>query len=129
MIQSGGLLGRLLGPLLKTGLPVMKDVIKPLATRALVPLELTAKNLSIWNNNINNTQWWNGRHYENSWIFWRFWIIIKGGWWNNSEWGKSTKSRIFWNVIGKLGTSLLGNIVTCKDIIWAGYGSKDLQSN
>ena len=42
MIQSGGLLGRLLGPLLKTGLPVMKDVIKPLATSALGPLGLTA---------------------------------------------------------------------------------------
>ena len=30
MIQSGGFLGRLLGPLLKTGLPLMKNVIKPL---------------------------------------------------------------------------------------------------
>ena len=29
MIQSGGFLGRLLGPLLKTGLPLMKSVIKP----------------------------------------------------------------------------------------------------
>ena len=29
MIQSGGFLGRLLGPLLKTGLPLMKNVIKP----------------------------------------------------------------------------------------------------
>ena len=31
MIQSGGFLGRLLGPLLKAGLPVMGNVIKPLA--------------------------------------------------------------------------------------------------
>ena len=31
MIQPGGFLGRLLGPLLKTGLPLMKSVIKPLA--------------------------------------------------------------------------------------------------
>ena len=31
MIQSGGFLGKLLGPLLKTGLPLMKSVIKPLA--------------------------------------------------------------------------------------------------
>ena len=31
MIQSGGFLGRLLGPLLKIGLPLMKSVIKPLA--------------------------------------------------------------------------------------------------
>ena len=31
MIQSGGFLSRLLGPLLKTGLPLIKNVIKPLA--------------------------------------------------------------------------------------------------
>ena len=31
MIQSGGFLGRLLGPLLKTRLPLIKNVIKPLA--------------------------------------------------------------------------------------------------
>ena len=42
MIQSGGFLGRLLGPLLKTGLPLMKNVIKPLAKSVLNPLGLTA---------------------------------------------------------------------------------------
>ena len=31
MIQSRGFLSRLLGPLLKTGLPLIKNVIKPLA--------------------------------------------------------------------------------------------------
>ena len=31
MVQSGGFLGRLLGPLIKTGLPLIKNVIKPLA--------------------------------------------------------------------------------------------------
>ena len=30
LAQSGGFLGRLLGPLLKVGLPLMKSVIKPL---------------------------------------------------------------------------------------------------
>ena len=29
MMQSGGFLGRLLGPLLKTGLPLISNVIKP----------------------------------------------------------------------------------------------------
>ena len=29
MIQTGGFLGRLLGPLLKAGLPLIKNVIKP----------------------------------------------------------------------------------------------------
>ena len=33
MIHSGGFLDRLLGPLLKAGLPLMKIVIKPLAKR------------------------------------------------------------------------------------------------
>ena len=42
MIQSGGFLGRLLGPLLKTGLPLIKNVIKPLAKIVLIPLGLTA---------------------------------------------------------------------------------------
>ena len=59
MIQSGGFLGRLLGSLLKTGLPLIKDVIKPLAKSVLIPLGLTTapsaadagihkKNLRIW---------------------------------------------------------------------------------
>ena len=42
MIQLGGFLGRLLGPLLKTGLPLIKNVIKPLAKSLLIPLGLTA---------------------------------------------------------------------------------------
>ena len=42
MIQSGGFLSRLLDPLLKTGLPLIKNVIKPLAKSVLIPLGLTA---------------------------------------------------------------------------------------
>ena len=42
MIQSGGFLGKLLGPLLKTGLPLIKNVITPLAKTLLIPLGLTA---------------------------------------------------------------------------------------
>ena len=42
IIQSEGFLGRLLGPLLKTGLPLIKNVIKPLAKSVLIPLRLTA---------------------------------------------------------------------------------------
>ena len=41
MIQSGGFLGRLFGPLLQTGLPLIKDVIKPLAKSVLIALGLT----------------------------------------------------------------------------------------
>ena len=46
IIQSGGFLGRLLGPLLKTGLPLIKNVTKPLAKSVLIPLELTAAALA-----------------------------------------------------------------------------------
>ena len=42
MIQSEGFLGTLIDPLLKTGLPLMKSVIKPLAKSVLIPLGLTA---------------------------------------------------------------------------------------
>ena len=42
MIQSGRFLGKLLGPLLKTGLPLMKCVITPLSKSVLIPLGLTA---------------------------------------------------------------------------------------
>ena len=41
MIQLGGFLGKLLGPLLKTGLGLIKSVIKPLAKIVLIPLGLT----------------------------------------------------------------------------------------
>ena len=66
MIQSGGFLGRLLGPLLKTGLPLIKNVIKPLAKSVLITLGYTAaasaayagihkKNIRVWEyDNTNN---------------------------------------------------------------------------
>ena len=74
MVQSGWFPGRLLGPLLKTGLPLIKNVIKPLAKSVLISLGLTAaasaadagihkKNLRIWsffcseNNETNNIKW------------------------------------------------------------------------
>ena len=65
MIQLGGFLGRLLGPLLKVRLPLMKNVIKPLIKSVLIPLGLNAsasaadaeihkKYIKMWNNNTNN---------------------------------------------------------------------------
>ena len=59
MIRLRGFLGRLLGPLLKTGLPLMKSVIQSSSKSVLIPLGLTAaasaadtgihkKNLRIW---------------------------------------------------------------------------------
>ena len=71
MIQSGGFLGRLLGPLLKTGLRLTENVLKPLAKSDLIPLGLTAaasaaeagihkKNIRIREyDNANNMKWSN----------------------------------------------------------------------
>ena len=42
MIQSGGFLGRLFDPLQKTGLPLIKNVIRPLVKSILIPLGLAA---------------------------------------------------------------------------------------
>ena len=42
MIQSGGFLDRLFGPLLKIGLPPITNVIKQLTKSVLIPLGLTA---------------------------------------------------------------------------------------
>ena len=42
LILSGGFLSKSLGPLLKTGFPLIKNVIKPLAKSVLIPLGLTA---------------------------------------------------------------------------------------
>ena len=42
LIQSVGFLRKLLGPLSKTGLPLVKNIIKPLAKKVLIPLGLTA---------------------------------------------------------------------------------------
>ena len=41
IIQSGGFLGRLLGPLLKTGLSLIGNVLKSSVKIALIPLGLT----------------------------------------------------------------------------------------
>ena len=74
MRQLGGFLGRLDGALLKTGLPLMKNVIKPLAKIVLIPLGLAVaasaadagihqKNPWLWNNKTKNIKWWDEKHY------------------------------------------------------------------
>ena len=52
IIHSGGLLGKLLGPLLKTGLPLLKSVIKPLGllglTAASSAIDAVVQKKDIW---------------------------------------------------------------------------------
>ena len=42
MVQSGGSLGRTLRPLLKTGLPLIENVIEPFAKSVSIPLGWSA---------------------------------------------------------------------------------------
>ena len=53
IIQSGGFLGRLLGPLLKASLPLMKNALKPLTKSVLIPLGVIAA-ASAPNKNTSN---------------------------------------------------------------------------
>ena len=57
--QSERLLGRPLGPLLKTGLPLMKNVLKLLAKSVLIPLGLTAT-VSATDKVIQKKIFWSG---------------------------------------------------------------------
>ena len=75
--NPGGFLCRLFGPLLKTGLPLIKIAIKPLAKSVLIPLGLTAaasaadagihkKILESGHNNNNNNNSNNNNNNNNN---------------------------------------------------------------
>ena len=148
MVQSGGFLGRLLGPLLKTGLPLLKSVIKPLAKSVLIPLGLTAaapaadagihkKILGSGHNNttliISNDEMDDilkiVKSLENSGV------LLKGVSETIQHEAKEQRGRFLSMLLGTLGASLLGDILSkglsvkgviraSKGTIRAGYGSK-----
>ena len=75
--QSGGFLGRILGQLLKNGLPLMGNELKPLAKTILIWLGLTAaaaandaaiykKIFGSGTNALIISKWRNEWYYENS---------------------------------------------------------------
>ena len=142
MIQSGGFLGGLLGPLLKTGLPLIKNGIKPLAKSVLIPLGLTAA-ASAADAGIHKKILGSGnmttliisndeiediikivKSLEDSGL------LLKGVSETIQNEAKEQKGVSFSMFLGTLGASLLGNILACKGInrageefIRAGYGS------
>ena len=149
MIQSGGFLGRLLGPLLRTGLPLMKSVIKPLAKAILVPLGLTAaaaaadagihKNILGYGDNNNTTLIISNdemdvilkivKSLENSGV------LLKGSSETIQNEAKEQRGGFVSMLLGTLGASLLGDILTknlsgegviraSEGVFRAGYGSK-----
>ena len=134
MIQSGGFLGKLLGPLLKTGLPLIKNVITPLAKSALIPLGLTAaasaedagihqKILGSGNNAtliISNKDMDDlikiVKSLEDSGL------LLKGVTESVQNEIKKQKGGFLSMLLGKLRASLLGNFLTDKDAFHAGKG-------
>ena len=132
-IQSGGFLGRLLGPLLKARLALMKNVIKPLAKSVLIPLGLTAAasavdagilkkflgsgttTLIISNDEIKDIIRI-VKSLEDSGL------LLKGISKIIQNEAKEQKGGFLSMLLGTLGASLLGNILADKE---AGYGIKD----
>ena len=142
MIQSGRFLGRLLGPLLKTGLPLIKSVIKPLAKSVLIPLGLTAaasaadagihKNI-LGSGHNNNTTLINDemddilkivKFLEDSGV------LLKGVSETIQNEAKEQRGGFLSMLLGTLGAPLLGDILSKglpgkgEGAIRAGYGSK-----
>ena len=129
--QSGGFLGRLLGPLPKTGLPLMKNVLKPLGKSVLIPLGLTASatdadiqdkifgsgttKLIISNEEMNDIMKIVKSLTE-------FGLLIKGVSETIKNEAKEQKGGFLGMLLGTLGANLFWNLLTGKDIITAGEG-------
>ena len=126
MIQSGGFLGRLLDPLLKKGLPLIKNAIKPLTKSVLIPLGLTAaasaadagihkKILGSGHNNMTTLIISNNemediikivKSLEDSGL------LLKGVTETVQNEVKEQKGGFLSMLLGTLGASLLGNLLT-----------------
>ena len=133
IIQSWGFLGRLLGPLSKTGLPLIDNVIKPLAKSVFIPLGLTAvasaadsgihKNilgsgtttLIISNKEMNDKMKIVQALGDSN-------ILIKGVTKTIENETKEQKGGFLSMLLGTLGTSLFGNLLSGKGIVRAGSG-------
>ena len=131
IISSGGFLSKLLGPLWKTGLPLIKNGIKPLAKSVLIPLGLTAaasaadagihKNilgsgnttLIISNEEMNNIMKIVQVLEDSN-------ILLKGVTKTIEYETKEQKGGFLSLLLGTLGASLLGHLLTGKGIVRAG---------
>ena len=150
MIQSGGFLGKLLGPLLKTGLPLIKSVIKPLANSVLVPLGLTAA-ASVADAGIHKKILGSGSDHNNTILIISndemddilkivksledSGVLLKGVSETIQNEAKEQRGGFLSMLLGTLGASLLGDVLSKglsgkgviragEGTIRAGYGSK-----
>ena len=133
IIQSWGFLDRLLCPLLKTGLPLIKNVIKPLTKSILIPLGLTAA-ASVAHAGINKKMLGSGnttliisneemndimkivQAIEDSNI------LLKEVTKTIEDETKEQKGGFLSMLLGTLGTSLLENLLSGKGLTRAGFG-------
>ena len=136
IVQSGGFLGKLICPLLKTGLPLIKNVIKPLAKSVLIPLGLTAAEsaadagickkilgsgntaLIISNEEMNDIIKIVQALEDSN-------VLLKGVTETVKNETKEQKGGFLSMLLGTLGTCFLGNLLTGKGVVRAGYGNKD----
>ena len=134
IIQSGGFLSKLLGLLLKTGLPLIKNVIKRSAESVLIPLGLTAAasaadagihkkilesgntTLIISNEEMNDVIKIVQALEDSN-------ILLKGVTKTIENETKEQKGEFLSMLLGTLGASLLGNLLTRKEIERAGSGN------
>ena len=125
IILSRGFLGRLLGPLLKSWLSLIKNVIKPLAKSVLIPLGLTAEasaadagihkkimgsgttTLIISNEEINDIMKIVQTLEDSN-------ILLKGVTKTIENEAKEQKGVFLSILLGTLGASLLANLLTGK---------------
>ena len=135
MMHLGGFLGRFLGPFLKTGLPLMKIVIQPLAKSFLIPLGLTPgasaadagihkKLLGSGHNTtliISNDEMKDilklVKSLEDSGL------LLEGVTETIKNEAKEQKVGFLIMLLGTLGASLLGNMLSSKGVIRAGEGT------
>ena len=134
MIQSGGFSGKLLGPLLKTGLPLMKSVITPLAKGVLIPLGLAAAasaadagiNKKILGSGNNTTLIISNKDMDDHIKIVKSLedsgLLLKGVTELVQNEIKEQKGGFVSMLLGTLGASLLGNLLTAKRVNKKGKG-------
>ena len=138
MIKSRGFLGRLLGPLLKAGLTLIKNVIKSLAENVLIPLGLTAA-ASAADAGIHKKILGSGHNHSSSTTLIisndeikdiikivksleDSGLLLKGVTETVQNEVKEQKGGFLSMLLGTLGVSLLGNLLTGRGICRAGKG-------
>ena len=142
IVQLGRSLGRILGPLLKTGLPLMKNVITLLAKSVLIPLGLTAA-ASVADSGIHKKISGSGKQNNTTTLIISndemediikivksledSGLLLKGVSETIQNEAKEQKRGFLSMLLGTLGAILLGNILVGKGIVRAGYENKKVK--